>query len=69
MTSTSYARELLSDYIFALVAYICADCEEEFFAYDDTAKCCPFCKSDKIEVWAERDVELLDWGHRNGHRF
>ncbi|MEM2120772.1 MAG: hypothetical protein QXR93_06800 [Archaeoglobaceae archaeon] len=61
MTSTSYARELLSDHIISLVAYICADCEEEFFAYDDTAKCCPFCKSDAIVVLYERDVELLDW--------
>lgn len=59
-----YAREVLLDYITKLVAYTCSKCGSEFFAYDDTAKYCPFCKSDKIEVWAERDVELLDWGYR-----
>ena len=58
------ARERLIDYIIPVVAYVCKECEVEFYYEDDTARFCPRCGGKKIEVLYEWDVELLDWGWR-----
>ena len=32
-----------------LLRIICMECEQEFFAYDDSPEQCPFCGSDNIK--------------------
>jgi len=58
------ARERLIDYIEPIVAYICRECEAEFYYEDGTARFCLRCGSKEIEPLYNRDVELLDWGWR-----
>lgn len=50
---------LMCENAIPLVGYTCESCENNFFAYDDTAEICPFCGG-KVEPIYGWNVSLVE---------